>query len=317
MGGASNERRPPGLALAARVHTRHGRQLPPMSLQSESDWQGAGSHHSPACDERPCEPGGQAGDGEMASAHAVGSDAPVIAPTTSSRDRAHRMKVEYHGGTLARCPMGRSGPARVELGLRGRQPGEIACAEPGRSLAVARGMNTTNKALGMTALLLGLSGTAACGGQVSVEETQAVISEWVSCDGCAGTATVVLAGLGAVDSLDPALDVDVCVGVSCGQALVTVFALPEGTYPTDCIADDEEVGCCFASPTQTMPHCSVAPGSSIEITMTLPNGTPPGATLGVTANVGTTTGEPVASFDGDVAIESCGERCVTGEAVLH
>jgi hypothetical protein len=176
-------------------------------------------------------------------------------------------------------------------------------------------MNTAIKALGVMGFLLG-NALSACGGQVLVNETETATVEAAVCESCSGTATVELAGLAGLEAAGPDLNIDLCVGVSCGQALVSIMAGPFGSYPAECTANGDELGCCFSSPPATMPSCSAVPQGPIVVTMTLPLRTAPGTTLGVTAYVETMQGEPLGALDGDVYVESCGEGCITGEAVL-
>ena len=180
---------------------------------------------------------------------------------------------------------------------------------------MAVGMDTANKTLRVVGLVL-VSVLSACGGEVVVEGVQAAPLS-TECPDCNGTATVSLLGLDGLSSSDPGLNIDVCVGVSCGQALVQVAPLPTGSYPEGCIADDVEVGCCFSSPTETMDGCTAAPHGDVELTVVLPLGIGAGTALSVGVWVHTMLGEPVADFQGDLTVASCGESCVTGSVVLQ
>ena len=162
---------------------------------------------------------------------------------------------------------------------------------------------------------LGLCHTLlACGGEVVVEGAQAL--DAAGCESCSGTASVEIHGLDWLTPGDPDLDIDLCVGVSCGQALLGIFTLPTGTYPDDCIADGDEVTCCSSSPVETMPECSAAPHDDVVVTVSLPLGVRPGDRLTVFGDVTTMQGEYVVALDGHLTVESCGEACVSGHAVL-
>ena len=156
---------------------------------------------------------------------------------------------------------------------------------------------------------------SACGGEVRVEGSGSAAVE-ADCSDCDETVLVTLAGLDWLDSEDPGLDIDVCVGLTCGQALVEVVPMPEGTYPDVCIAKDGEVACCFSSPPQAMPACSAEPGGAVRARVALPLSSAAGTSLPVHATVHTMLGEWLLSLDGTVTLVSCGPSCVSGAVVL-
>ena len=80
---------------------------------------------------------------------------------------------------------------------------------------------------------------AACGGEVRIAGGQPT-PQTVGCSDCGGSVLVTLSHLEWLDPEDPGLDVDVCVGLRCGQALVEVVPEPEGTVPDECIVQDGE-----------------------------------------------------------------------------
>lgn len=173
-------------------------------------------------------------------------------------------------------------------------------------------MNKPNKALVIAAFLLSQT-LPACGGEVTYEQ----VPEEVDCDDCQGLAHVELTSLDWLSPGDPDLDIDLCVGVSCGQTLLGVLETPEGGYRDGCIEEDGEVACCSSSPVETVPECSAEPGGTLLVTVVLPLGAKPGATIPVFADVSTMTGDYVDALDGAITVRSCGDGCITASTTLR
>ncbi|MCC6526482.1 MAG: hypothetical protein IT373_27790 [Polyangiaceae bacterium] len=179
-------------------------------------------------------------------------------------------------------------------------------------------MKIANRIVAVVGLGIASAALGACDGEVRVE-TPDPLDLAGACAGEAGSVLVRLPALEGLAEEEVALDVDVCVGAVCGQALVDVVETAGGSVPDGCIVSGTSVGCCFGSPEEAVLACAADPAGAAAVQLAVPAGTTPGTTLAVDVRVRTVLGVEVTARAGSVTLaqtEGCETNGVYGVVEL-